>query len=1084
MQAVQRLTRPGAMRLCPGATPFQRLLSTTRPSSGQDSRVNHWTTKNASPKPLPGSGTDLKATIHTHHAFSSTRSYNTTATAQANVDTRTAANSTPPRVPITIDGKTAEFSAVLLRDACQCPRCVHEFTNQRLFSTADIPADIEARDVNIDADSDTVSIKWAKDAAGFDGEHTTELSVTALRELSQSGALPGLGKDTLLPQALWSQELLNLPDYDYEEYMRDDKALFGLIKQLRTDGLAFVTNVPGTEKSVSAIATRIGPVKDTFYGYTWDVRTVPEAINAAYTSHDLGFHTDLLYFQDPPHVQLLHCVQSASAGGASVFADAYKSAVDLFHSDIEAFETLATVPVNYHYNHPNSNVYRTTKPVIDLRPLRIGNKIYTRVQDYVKDWHDLNIRNGGSGWNDSALVDLMQKINWGPPFLAPFSNHGDMMQEISGQSHLSTLNSKVDRWHQAASEFNALLQRSEYLYERKMNPGDCVLFDNTRTLHSRRAFEMADVGKPRWLRGTYVDKDSYLSKLRVLRNRFGTEFTRRAKKASRERSSSLSSLAETWGCPDHSKSKTAAHKLCFSLGCRHGAQQLIRTFARTQDQANSQGSSKITTGMRTVLDATKVVQNAKTAPNLVPSALEVTTSEQDRRRLLPSTSQAIETNLSRDPQSTEFPDISDVAMNELTDMFIDPNLSWLTEGPSTWEPAEFGTDAHQIDGTAWDSVLDGELLPTSILEYHLSCPSNQGIPKAPVHLSTTLIEHWFRYVCPMRSTFDSEINYNRQLAWSSWGTSEAVFYMMQVMSAACLMTTMPQLRDTLPSLKQQATLATDHAISQVRASLPAKVTADLVFAVFGLGTSSHWIVTTFPAQQPWLESARELLFMWKLNLTPADALIYAYFCQALTYWEMLVAAIGRGSMPVKVDQRRKKYHSRLRNAMNLQTTDSDTMCEVTICSNSGPNTFGTRPNSWCGLSNEVINVFGQVLALCRSVCYRDKRNATLTLETASNALCDISVAHELQRELLAMDFETLVLMEEAQGYHVETQDDKTPLSHLLQTAEAYRQAALLQLYLTFYDLDIKHTDGKDGLASTLPSNAVNGTSRDEKSRAS
>ncbi|CVL00495.1 uncharacterized protein FMAN_09919 [Fusarium mangiferae] len=552
-----------------------------------------------------------------------------------------------------------------------------------------------------------------------------------------------------------------------------------------------------------------------------------------------------------------------------------------------------------------------------------------------------------------------------------------------------------------------------------------------------------------------------------------------------------------WVVPITRRAKTAVNKLCLTLGYRDGAQDFIRTFARTQDQADSQGSSKITTGMRTVQSQAECKNCTKLGSKCpgfeaklrwsrkherarTTSHPEVTTSEQDRSRLPPSTSQAIEMML-----STELPTNVDVAMNEFADISIDPNLSWLTEGPSTWEPTEFGGDTQHIDDTAWDSLHDGELIPTSSLQYDLSCPSNQGIPKAPVHLPTTLIEHWFRFICPMRSTFDSEINYNRQLAWSSWSTSETVFYMMQVMSAACLMTTMPQLRDTLPSLKQQATLAINHAISQVRASLPTKVTSDLVFAVFGLGTSSHWIVTTFPAQQPWLESARELLFMWKLNLAPGDALIHAYFCQALTYWEMLVAAIGRGSMPVKVDQRRKKYHSRLRKAMNLQTTVSDAMCEVETCYDSGPNPFGTRPNSWCGLSNEVISVFGQVLALCRSVCYRDKKNVTLTLETTSNALCDISVALELQRELLAMDFKTLVLLEEAQGYSVETRDNKTPLSHLFQTAEAYRQAALLQLYLTFHDLDTKHKEGQDNslLANTSPDNAVNVTSGDKTYRA-
>lgn len=254
---------------------------------------------------------------------------------------------------------------------------------------------------------------------------------------------------------------------------------------------------------------------------TCKVRTVPQAINAAYTSADLGFHTDLLYFQNPPHVQLLHCVQSASKGGASVLADAYKSAVDLYHSDPKAFETLATIPVNYHYNHPNDNVYRTTKTVIDLRPLRIGDKIYTSVHEYAKDYHQISLKNGGSGWSDAVLVDHMLKINWGPPFLAPFSNHQDPILQKTSQSPLWMLNNKVEAWHEAAFKFNALLQRSEYLYERKMNSGDCVLFDNTRTLHSRRAFDMADVGKPRWLRGTYVDNDSYFSGLRVLKHRFG-----------------------------------------------------------------------------------------------------------------------------------------------------------------------------------------------------------------------------------------------------------------------------------------------------------------------------------------------------------------------------------------------------------------------------------------------------------------------------------------------------------------------------------------------------------------------------------
>lgn len=175
-----------------------------------------------------------------------------------------------PKVSLQIDGKALEFSAVLLRDACSCPECVHTSTNQRLFSTADIPANIEARCVETDESSDIVSIQWMNDVPGHAKEHTTRFEVGALRDLSHTGFAPGAHKETMLPQVLWSKDKLSLPDYNYNQYMNDDRLLFDLLRQLRTKGLAFVTDVPGTKEALLAIANRIGPAKDTFYGQTWD----------------------------------------------------------------------------------------------------------------------------------------------------------------------------------------------------------------------------------------------------------------------------------------------------------------------------------------------------------------------------------------------------------------------------------------------------------------------------------------------------------------------------------------------------------------------------------------------------------------------------------------------------------------------------------------------------------------------------------------------------------------------------------------------------------------------------------------------
>ncbi|KAM5346158.1 hypothetical protein ACJ41O_009163 [Fusarium nematophilum] len=366
----------------------------------------------------------------------------------------------------------------------------------------------------------------------------------------------------------------------------------------------------------------------------------------------------------------------------------------------------------------------------------------------------------------------------------------------------------------------------------------------------------------------------------------------------------------------------------------------------------------------------------------------------------------------------------------------------------THQASDLFPDAQVSDGPVSNSTTTCESSSASEPQQDFLSISNPGILQTLVHLPTTLIEYWFRCICPMRSTFDSNINYNRQLARTTWTTSEAVFYTMQAMSAACLLDSMPQLTETLPLLRAQASAAIDKGISQVRASqLP---TADLVFAVFALGTSQHWTTPALP-EHPWLESARELLFSWRVQLSAADALIHAYFCQALTYWEMLLAAVGRGSIPVKVETKRRQYQGRLRQAMDLSDGDCDAPSFGPLPCDSLQNLLGTRPNSWCGLSNEVIDVFGQVLALCRSA--RLYNGSELTVATTSRALCDMMYARELQRELMVMDFGSLVLMEEVQGFPVQTGDDKTPLSHLLQTAEAYRQAALLQLHLAFSDLE-------------------------------
>lgn len=182
------------------------------------------------------------------------------------------------RVRVPVDGTPLEFSALLLRDMCHCSSCVHESSRQRLYSTAQIPPGIQARTVDmLSSDPESVRITWSNDAPGFDKTHETHLSMDELRSLNNIGAMPsGPFQDSIEAQLLWRRDDYNVLDTDFEDYMNNDDALYTAMKQLRTHGLIFVTGIPDKEDALTHIARRIGPMKETFYGHTWDGKWIDQ----------------------------------------------------------------------------------------------------------------------------------------------------------------------------------------------------------------------------------------------------------------------------------------------------------------------------------------------------------------------------------------------------------------------------------------------------------------------------------------------------------------------------------------------------------------------------------------------------------------------------------------------------------------------------------------------------------------------------------------------------------------------------------------------------------------------------------------
>jgi gamma-butyrobetaine dioxygenase len=214
---------------------------------------------------------------------------------------------------------------------------------------------------------------------------------------------------------------------------------------------------------VAEVGDRLGYVRITNYGRLFDVKSVPNPTNLAYTAVALGVHSDNPYRHPSPGVQLLHCLEAAAPGGDTLLVDGFAAAELLRQQDPAAFELLRTLPMNFRYSDAHT----------DLRARQ--TLISTEAEGQLKAVH---FNNRSADWLD-APADV------------------------------------AEAWYQAYRQFAQLLLRDELQLVFRLAPGDCVVMQNDRTLHGRTAFD-PNLGR-RHLQGCYIDRDAMESRRLVLR---------------------------------------------------------------------------------------------------------------------------------------------------------------------------------------------------------------------------------------------------------------------------------------------------------------------------------------------------------------------------------------------------------------------------------------------------------------------------------------------------------------------------------------------------------------------------------------
>jgi gamma-butyrobetaine dioxygenase len=352
------------------------------------------------------------------------------------------------------DGQHSELLALWLRDHCQMPASRNPANGQRLLNITDIPADIGIADVRLEQHSLVVEFT--------PGGHRSEFDLDWLRancycRNHQHDDRSEAGK-TLWDGASFAA---GLPRCCYSDFRGQPGDRLGALQSVRDNGFVLLDGVDCKAGEILKVIAQFGFVRETNYGPLFDVRTTVDPSNLAFTNLGLGCHLDNPYRDPVPGLQLLHCLESSTAGGESILQDGFMAASVLRRENPQHFALLSRNWINFRFRDDAADL-RSRVPFIEVNDL-----------------------------------DQVVKVR--------FNNRSIDTLKLPPET--------LREFYPAYRHYAEILERADLQIVFKLRAGELMLFDNTRVLHARKAYSA--VGS-RHLQGAYSDLDGLYSSLRRL----------------------------------------------------------------------------------------------------------------------------------------------------------------------------------------------------------------------------------------------------------------------------------------------------------------------------------------------------------------------------------------------------------------------------------------------------------------------------------------------------------------------------------------------------------------------------------------
>ncbi|KAJ8610676.1 hypothetical protein CTAYLR_005652 [Chrysophaeum taylorii] len=238
------------------------------------------------------------------------------------------------------------------------------------------------------------------------------------------------------------------------------KARAALLRAVHVYGIAKVRNGPASpDACVRLVDAVVGAVQTSVFGYKFVIKAVENPVNLAFDNVGLKQHTDNPYQAKTPDVGVFHCISPAPRGGESLWLDGFAAAEALDEKDKQV---LADTPV-MHLEISDKWDLRATHPTLEYRDGKLEHVYFNeRTRD---------------SWRQYSRTKE-------PPSPA---------------------------FYKALRTFESLVDDRARMLVTPLRAGDIALFDNSRVMHSRQAFQGG-----RHMEGTYMEWHSIYATYRSL----------------------------------------------------------------------------------------------------------------------------------------------------------------------------------------------------------------------------------------------------------------------------------------------------------------------------------------------------------------------------------------------------------------------------------------------------------------------------------------------------------------------------------------------------------------------------------------